>query len=59
MTKKLRKQLVFKNEDYIKTIEQAVAKINKESKNGESISVNRFMTQKSYEAALQVLKRKK
>jgi len=59
MVQPIRKQIVFKSKDRLEAIEKAVEKINKDSRDGESISVNRFIAQKAYEAALQVLKRGK
>ncbi len=55
----IRKQLTFAKVEDVKIIEKAVIKINQESRDGETISVNRFIAQKALDGAVQVLKRKK
>ncbi len=49
------KNIIFKSSHHLDTIKKAVAKINKESQHGTTISVNRFITGKAYEEALRVL----
>lgn len=55
----IRKQLTFPNQDELDTIESAVTKLNKEAKDGQTVSVNRFIAEKAFQGAKQVLKRKK
>jgi len=55
MTIKARKQLTFAKDDDIDLIEEAVEKLNKEAKDGQIVSVNRFIAQKALEGAKQVL----
>ena len=55
----IRKQLTFSNQAEVKTIEDAVEKLNKEAKDGQIVSVNRFIAEKALQGALTVLKRKK
>ena len=55
----IRKQLTFSKEGDVKTIKDAVKKINAEAKDGQIVSVNRFIAQKALQGAEAILNRKK
>ena len=53
---KLRKQIRFKNEEEIETIDQAVAIITKSLTQGERVTFSSFMRAAANKAALAVIK---